>query len=280
MAITQYTSGQIKDDGITRDDLNTSTVGGAVIRKVIAGTNVTLTWTGADPGTGDVTISATGGGGGGPNPTDAFSLRIAANDTNPAPTELANYFIRLAQNDTVAAQVDAAKLALTLAESSVVPTDAQTSQGNFWLSASAGAGVTNPANANSTNNGTNADIQTAVAGSTGETLTSSIGNGIPAGVVVTAAIYRGWFKLTKSLATSTCVINAEYSGGIVTMLAPQTSIDHSGGTFTFDLFAAGINTLAKLQSMTVTHSTTDVAAGVTPAVLLVDAGRIEITNII
>jgi hypothetical protein len=64
MPVTQLTGSQIKDETITRDDLNVSTAGKAVIRKVIAGSGISLLFTGVDSGTGDVTINATGGGGG------------------------------------------------------------------------------------------------------------------------------------------------------------------------------------------------------------------------
>lgn len=50
-------SDDIKDGGVYRQDLCTSQTGFAVIRKLIAGTNVTLQSTGADPGTGDVTVN-------------------------------------------------------------------------------------------------------------------------------------------------------------------------------------------------------------------------------
>lgn len=62
MAQTLLRGEQVTDGSIKRDDLNVSTAGQAVIRKVIAGTNISLTYTGTDSGTGDVTINATGGG--------------------------------------------------------------------------------------------------------------------------------------------------------------------------------------------------------------------------
>lgn len=65
MAKTEITGDQILDGAVTRDDLDAITSGQAVIRKVIAGTNVTLSWTGVDEGTGDVTVNFSGGGGGG-----------------------------------------------------------------------------------------------------------------------------------------------------------------------------------------------------------------------
>lgn len=65
MAKTEITGDQVLDGTVARDDLDTTTIGQAVIAKVIAGANVSLTWTGADAGTGDVTVNFTGGGGGG-----------------------------------------------------------------------------------------------------------------------------------------------------------------------------------------------------------------------
>lgn len=64
MARTQLNLGaQGADGSILRTDLNTTTAGSALITKVIAGTGVTFSSTGADAGTGDVTINVSGGGG-------------------------------------------------------------------------------------------------------------------------------------------------------------------------------------------------------------------------
>lgn len=57
MAQTVIRSAQLLDEGVYRDDLNVTTSGKAVIRKAIAGTGVTLSSTGIDAGTGDVTIN-------------------------------------------------------------------------------------------------------------------------------------------------------------------------------------------------------------------------------
>lgn len=51
------TGKQIRDSSVQRDDLDISTVGQSVIRKAVQGTGIALTSTGADSGTGDVTIS-------------------------------------------------------------------------------------------------------------------------------------------------------------------------------------------------------------------------------
>lgn len=57
MPRTQVRSQQIEDGGVTRADINTATVGGAVITKIIQGAGMSNSSSGADAGTGDVTIS-------------------------------------------------------------------------------------------------------------------------------------------------------------------------------------------------------------------------------
>jgi len=58
MAIIQLLTGnQIKDYSLSRDDMNTSIPGKALITKVIAGPGTSISSTGVDEGTGDVTIS-------------------------------------------------------------------------------------------------------------------------------------------------------------------------------------------------------------------------------
>jgi hypothetical protein len=56
MARTQVRTAQIGDTEVGRNDLNTATAGQAVIRKAVAGSRIGLSSTGADTGTGDVTI--------------------------------------------------------------------------------------------------------------------------------------------------------------------------------------------------------------------------------
>lgn len=62
MPVTGLRGRQILDGDVVRADLNTTTAGSAVITRIIAGTNISITSTGVDAGTGDVTINATGGG--------------------------------------------------------------------------------------------------------------------------------------------------------------------------------------------------------------------------
>jgi hypothetical protein len=57
---------QILNNTVQRQDLDTSTVGQALVTKIVQGTNVVLSSSGADSGTGDVTINVPGGGVGPP----------------------------------------------------------------------------------------------------------------------------------------------------------------------------------------------------------------------
>lgn len=61
MSRTQFSGTQVLDGTVQRTDLDVATAGQAVLRKIIPGTNVTITSTGVDAGTGDVTINATSG---------------------------------------------------------------------------------------------------------------------------------------------------------------------------------------------------------------------------
>jgi hypothetical protein len=58
MPVTGLRGRQILDGDVFRNDLNVTTSGSAVIRRIIAGTNITISSTGVDTGTGDVTINA------------------------------------------------------------------------------------------------------------------------------------------------------------------------------------------------------------------------------
>jgi hypothetical protein len=62
MATTAIRGGQIQDGTVQRLDLDVATAGKAVVAKIIQGTGISLSSTGADSGTGDVTVNATGGG--------------------------------------------------------------------------------------------------------------------------------------------------------------------------------------------------------------------------
>ena len=95
MAVTQTKGEQILDGDVSRVDLNTSTSGKAVIRKVVGSTNVALSSTGADAGTGDVTLTV--------NQLDITSNVIKQTNLNPTinlkqTTSNAEWALRLGKN--------------------------------------------------------------------------------------------------------------------------------------------------------------------------------------
>ena len=61
MGNTNIRSRQIKDADILKADINTTTTGSALITKVVSGTGISLSSTGVDAGTGDVTVSLASG---------------------------------------------------------------------------------------------------------------------------------------------------------------------------------------------------------------------------
>jgi hypothetical protein len=77
MAQTLISGKQVKDSSIQRVDLDVSTVGQAVVAKLVQGSNITLSSTGADSGTGDVTVSAAAG-------INAFTTTAVSSFTVPA----------------------------------------------------------------------------------------------------------------------------------------------------------------------------------------------------
>lgn len=227
-----------------------------------------------------------GGGGGGTGFTDSFSIGIKAADSNAAPTDNKSFQIALTQSDTNATQTETVKLGFpagVFGDSSAAPTDGNSFALKVWLSGSAGSGVTNPSNANGQNDGAIATLQTVALGTNPIIMTSALGANVPT-CTITSLIYRGWFKSVSPVITGEGKITIKSTGALFSDIVMFTNsglgvtVDHLTGTFTYDLYAAGVNTLAKAQSMTVEHRTTDLVAGVTPHVLTVDAGCVEIAG--
>lgn len=232
------------------------------------------------------------GGGGGAAPagpsglTDAFSLGIKVAESNANPTDAASYVLGLALADTSAAPSDLLQIGFTLPDSIAAPTDAYSSVGILWGTGSAGAGVTTPANADGPNNATTAVVSTAVAGATTETLTSNCGNGAQAGTVYTSIKFKGWYRLNTVLVTSEAKVvihssTAAFTDIIIESIAAVNTInDHLTIPFISPELIGTIDTLAKLQTAQIVYSTTDVAAGVSPAIVTVDAGSLLLSGVI
>lgn len=217
--------------------------------------------------------------------TDAFSLKINLTEDNAAPSDAAAFAIALLQTDSNADLTETVTLAFPapdFADTNLTPSELNSFTLRIWLSSSSGA--TNPGNADGQNNGTVATLQTAVAGASTIQMQSNLGVNVPSGVIITSASYRSWFKSVNTLITSTGRIDMTSTGGLFANIALfnnsalNATVDHLSGDFTFDLVAAGVNTLAKLQSCHISHQVNDAVAGVTPHVLTVDAGCIEIAG--
>lgn len=58
LKINAIDTGLIKDGSITIDDINVAVANKSLITKIVAGSNVSISYTGADPGTGVVTVNA------------------------------------------------------------------------------------------------------------------------------------------------------------------------------------------------------------------------------
>lgn len=224
--------------------------------------------------------------GGGTAFTDTFSLEFNLEDSATSATEAASFEVALATEDNALAATETVTLGISGAgnnDSANAATESQIVSLKVWLSDSSGTGVSNPNNANSEPNGAVATLQTVAAGTNPIIMTSVLGANVPS-FTVTAALYRGWFRSANILSSSSTTIvlesiTAEFSD--ITMFSNTgigTTIDYLDGSFTFDLTAAGVNTLAKLQSCRVIHRTQDAASGITPASLTVDASAIEITG--
>jgi hypothetical protein len=71
VAKTEVKTRDIGDGEVKRQDLNVSEVGSAVTRKIIAGDGIVITQTGADSGTGDVTVRV----------KDRYEIKININGT-------------------------------------------------------------------------------------------------------------------------------------------------------------------------------------------------------
>lgn len=215
--------------------------------------------------------------------TESIGLTIQTTDANAAPTDNPTFQLNVATSDSNAEPTEAVGLTIGgQADTNATPTDARSALIRVWLSASAGAGVTNPANADGQNDAVNATVSTAVAGSTTETMTSALGSNVPSGITFSSANYRGWVRFQTTLITSTARLIARSTSALfsdITMFTQSTlngDTNFLDGSFTFDLVAAGVNTLAKLQSLQIVHETVDAAAGVTPAIVTVDAGAVDI----
>jgi hypothetical protein len=221
--------------------------------------------------------------------TDDFYISLQLDDVNSQLSDDDSYKVELNQSDDISEQTEEVSLGFpkgVWGESSIAPTDEKGFLIRVWLSGSSGANVVNPSNADGSDNGSNAVVSTTPLESNIETLTSNIGTSIVGSLNLTAISYRGWFRARTSLSTSTASVIAHSTDGSFTDIIMFTLNSGGGdlnfldGSFTFDLFTAGVDTLDKLKSLQVYHRCIDAVAGVTPGILDVDAGSADITVIL
>lgn len=220
-------------------------------------------------------------------PADALlQLAITWAETSAAPTDAGTYLLNLLQAEAVAAQSDLLTV-LSVAgfgDTSAAPTDSRSGLAKLWGTGSTGTShVTSPANADGVNNATNATMQTAVAGATTETLTTLVTQAPAAGTPFTAVLFKGWYRLQTTLSTSTAKLVIHSSSALFSDITVETLSAVSGDNnhlttpFTLDV-SATLNTIAKIKSVQFLYSTTDAAAGVSPAVVTVDASSLELSG--
>lgn len=227
-------------------------------------------------------------GGVGPGPTgptgftDGFSIAMKFDDSVGLQGDDATYDIAITQSDTNSGHIEEVSLkfpAGVYQDASAAPTEQPDFTVLVWLTGSAGSGVTNPTNADGGNNGTTATIATAPLSSNTETMTSNVGVNVPGAINISQALYRGWFSATVPLGSSDAEVIARSSTGLFADIVMHTGAgSFLDGSFTYNLFANGVNTIAKIQSVQIIHTTSDLLAGTAPATINVDAGAIQLTG--
>lgn len=232
---------------------------------------------------------AGGGSGDGPDLSDDFSIQLKADDFNTAPTDADTYQIALEQSDTNAGHTEAVSLTFpsgNFGSTNAAPTEGSSFTVRVWLASNAAVdgAPANVANADGQNDGAVCTLETNVAGSNEESINSDIGAVVPGGLTISSVTYRGWFTSENTLVTSKGEIWAESDTAAFSDILVfrnqdlNTTFDHSSGDFTFDLYAAGVDTSAKLSSLQIRHYVNDAVAGVTPHTMTVDAGAVDVAG--
>jgi hypothetical protein len=144
MARTEVRTQQIQDGGVTRDDLNTADSGKAVVRKIVQGSGVTISSTGVDSGTGDVTINATGGVGTAFTASEALSAGDLVNiwdDSGTPKVQLADAGADKPADGYILADVDSGDPATVYAEGFNDQVSGLVGGVTQWLSSTVPGGV-------------------------------------------------------------------------------------------------------------------------------------------
>jgi len=238
-------------------------------------------------------VKSSEGGGGGISGTafsDGYEVKLIVADSNNPPLDNVTLDIDYDIDDQINNQTETVELAFpsgVYGDTSAPPLDTRGFLISVWLSGSTSSvgQVDNPSNANGQDDSSSALLSTNALGSNTEQLDSDIGSNIGS-ISFTTATYRGWFVSTTPLVTGTATLIAHSSDNSFSDIVMYTVSElnggdnYSDGSFTFDLFASGVDTLSKIQSLQIYHRTVDAVAGVTPATLNVDAGSLELNLIL
>lgn len=259
MASTNITGSQILDGTVGRDDLDITTVGGAAITKVIAGTNVTLSYTGADPGTGDVTVNFTGSGTGTPHGgVDSLeikdsigSLKITGSETNAAQTEtnLANITVTQTETNAVPVETSTAKIAQA---GETNPTQTETRQATITAGATSSAftgGWVTPANAQAFNNATYATLSGSTLAGNAGVLTLSYTNLTSSLTISSVKLYFYVQESPATLSTASMTLKYQTTNIAVTTLILNGTGHAFGTPVIFDITTAVAGNWANLNGL-------------------------------
>jgi hypothetical protein len=228
-----------------------------------------------------------GGGGSGPNPSDAFTIAITANDTNATPTETTAFALTLLQNDTNNTPTETAKLNISgtgVSDTNAGQTEGRTIVVRSWATgcSSNDANQAGTANANGSNDGVFCVVKTnnALGDLTNPVILNTGSMNFPGGTV-TSALIRIWFKVpARTTALDTITITATSSGGYSS--TPYTHsgtalVDHSSGDFTFDISAL---TNTQLTNLALHANYTALVVATPETSIQIDAWSIDATETI
>lgn len=214
---------------------------------------------------------------------DSFKIGMSLNDNITNQNDSTNFAIKLALNDSNASQLESINLAFPspdFGDLSSTPTENKSFLAKYWQIGSVGTGVTNPNNANGSNDGLFAGLQTQTAGSSAVTMLSNIGSSISNISLNNPFLYL-YFKSSNVLPTSIGTITLKSSNALFSDIiifsngAANTTIDNTTIPLSYSLNAYS---LLQIQSMRISYLVSDSVAGVSPHVMSVDAAYISINN--
>lgn len=187
----------------------------------------------------------------------------------------------ITQQEPNAALTETNNANITQFESNAIQTEARATQIRCWASTSSDndASRTTPTNANGQNNGTNALVKTnnSLGNLTNPVILSSTTFNNPTTGTFASKLIRVWFSIgANALSADTIKLFYNIGAGDITIYThADIAVNHSTGTFTFDI--SGL-TLANITAMTLKASYTSAVVASPNTAISLDAWAIELTN--